>query len=236
MTERESATKTSKSHSRSPSSFLPSAAGCASRAPANTANTAAEAASAPVMEERRPGKTLANDGTKRRPPRCARGASKGVNQGHSAELPSPRAPRAVPMEVDEPAPEQEPVLPVSRGPGDGPKTERCSPSHPFSAPRRRRSLQSCLCHRPDAPRGEKNEERPRRQRPRWGVRRGVKSAAAAAAKEGSALSQRTLVATRPEQPFACHGPGRRGWVPPGLRAVQEGPPERWSSARLERPR
>ena len=43
----------------------------ASRAPANTANTAAEAASAPVMEERRPGKTLANDGTKRRPPRCA---------------------------------------------------------------------------------------------------------------------------------------------------------------------
>jgi len=37
---------------------------------------------------------------------------------HSATLPSPRAPRAVPMEVDEPAPEQEPVLTVSRGPGD----------------------------------------------------------------------------------------------------------------------
>ena len=37
---------------------------------------------------------------------------------HSATLPSPRAPRAVPMEVDEPAPEQDSVLPVSRGPGD----------------------------------------------------------------------------------------------------------------------
>ena len=164
----------------------------ASRAPANTANTAAEAASAPVMEERRPGKTLANDGTKRRPP-CVRALEcEQGRQGHSAELPSPRAPRAVPMEVDEPAPEQEPVLPVSRGPGDGPKTERCSPSHPFSARQgaEGRSEAASLCHRPDAPRGEKNEERPRRQRPRWGVRRGVKSAAAAAAKEGSALSQR----------------------------------------------
>ena len=115
---------------------------------------------------------------------------------HSATLPSPRAPRAVPMEVDEPAPEQDSVLPVSRGPGD--KGGALQPEPPFSTcvntcTTDRGSLHSCLCHRPDAPRGEKNEERPRRQRPRGGVRRGVKSAAAsaaAAAKEGSALSQR----------------------------------------------